>query len=204
CSIVLVDNASTPDPIPELRGEFPECHFVRNPINRGWAGGNNSGIEYALDRGADQIVLLNNDTVVSPDLVDRLLRAATVRPEFGILGPVIRYLEGDQDVMTAGCVFNQPEHAGFLQRKEVPLITADPPAITDVDIVNGCCMMIAASVFRSIGLIDERFFLVHEESDFCLRARRAGFACGVIGESLVWHKGSSSFKRTGKSLQRYY
>src|SRR5262249_47365002 len=55
-----------------------------------------------------------------------------------------------------------------------------------------------------IGLIDERFFLIHEESDFCLRARHAGFRCGVFGESLVWHKGSSSFKRSGKRWQRYY
>ena len=65
-------------------------------------------------------------------------------------------------------------------------------------------MMIRSDVFQRIGLIDERFFLIHEESDFCLRARRAGFRCGVIGEALVWHKGSTSFKRTGKRLQRYY
>ena len=58
--------------------------------------------------------------------------------------------------------------------------------------------MIRAEVFERIGLIDERFFLIHEESDFCLRARQAGFRCGVLGEALVWHKGSSSFKRTGK------
>jgi GT2 family glycosyltransferase len=202
--VVVVDNASNPDPLPILRAEYPEVHLRRNAENQGWAGGNNTGIRHALDHGADYIVLLNNDTVVSAALVTRLVSAAVARPAFGVLGPVIRYLDGDQDVMTDGCVFNQPEHAGFFQRKTVPLVAADPPTITDVDIVNGCCMMVAAPVFRRIGLIDERFFLVHEESDFCLRARRAGFACGVIGESLVWHKGSSSFKRTGKSLQRYY
>jgi hypothetical protein len=65
-------------------------------------------------------------------------------------------------------------------------------------------MMVAARVLRRVGLIDERFFLVHEETDLCLRARRAGFLCGVIGESLVLHKGSSSFKRSGKRHQRYY
>jgi hypothetical protein len=65
-------------------------------------------------------------------------------------------------------------------------------------------MMISRRVFERIGLIDERFFLIHEEADFCLRAREAGFECGIVAEPLVWHKGSSSFKRTGKGLQRYY
>jgi GT2 family glycosyltransferase len=53
-------------------------------------------------------------------------------------------------------------------------------------------------------LIDDRFFLIHEEADFCLRVKRAGFACGVMAEPLVWHKGSTSFKRAGKNWQRYY
>ena len=52
--------------------------------------------------------------------------------------------------------------------------------------------------------IDDRFFLIHEEADFCLRAREAGFRCGVLAEALVWHKGSSAFKRSGKRWQRYY
>lgn len=204
CSVVLVDNASEQDPLPALQPLFPECHFLRNAVNQGWAGGNNTGIRYALDRGADYVILLNNDTVVSPDLARRLIDAAGSQPRLGIIGPVIRFLEGEQDVMTDGCVFNRPEQPGFLQRKPVPLTTDGPPEVTEVDIVNGCCMMVAAPVFKRIGLIDERFFLVHEESDLCLRARQAGFACGVVSEALVWHKGSSSFKRTGKGLQRYY
>jgi GT2 family glycosyltransferase len=105
-------------------------------------------------------------------------------------------------VMTDGCVFNHPDREGFFQREPVALTPLQQ--VTEVEIVNGCCMMISAELIRTIGLIDERFFLVHEESDFCLRAREAGFRCGVIGEALVWHKGSSSFQRTGKRVQRYY
>jgi GT2 family glycosyltransferase len=201
-SVVVVDNASREDPTPALRREFPECHLVRNPVNGGWAGGNNAGAVYALERGADQVLLLNNDTVVSPRLAHALLAAA--RPELGILGPVIYFMDEPDEVMTDGCLFNRPRAPGFFQRKPVPLDRAGSPRVTDVDIVNGCAMMIGAHVFRRIGLIDERFFLIHEEADFCLRARQAGFRCGVLDEGLVWHKGSSSFKRTGSRLQRYY
>jgi hypothetical protein len=65
-------------------------------------------------------------------------------------------------------------------------------------------MMIRADVFEKTGLIDEQFFLVHEESEFCLRARRAGLRCGIVAEPLVWHKGSSYYQRDPRPLQIYY
>jgi GT2 family glycosyltransferase len=202
--VVLVDNASIEDPTAAIREQFPWCPVVRNAVNGGWAGGNNTGIRFALDRGAEQVVLLNNDTEVAPQLVKRLTEAAATHTDYGIVGPVINFLEERDAVMTDGCLFNHPGYEGFFQRRPVSLTPNDAPELTEVDIVNGCCMMISRRVFERIGLIDERFFLIHEESDFCLRARRAGFRCGVLGEVLVWHKGSSSFKRTGKRFQRYY
>ena len=203
-SVIVVDNASNDDPTALLKGEFPWTHFVRNGANAGWSGGNNTGIRYALERGADYVILLNNDTTVHPDIVGRLLAAADAHPSFGVIGPVIRYMDEPDDVMTDGVVFNRPGVDGFFQRKVVPERDANPPKVDDVDIVNGCCMMIAARVFQRIGLIDDRFFLIHEEADFCLRTREAGFKCGVLAEGLVWHKGSSAFKRSGKKWQRYY
>jgi GT2 family glycosyltransferase len=201
---VVVDNASQTDPTPVLAAEFPWAHLVRNPANAGWSGGNNTGIRHALARGADFVVLLNNDTTVRPDLVERLLAAFASHPGYGVIGPVIRYMDEPDLVMTDGTGFNRPQTGSFFARIPVPEQAADPPAVAEVDVVNGCCMMIRAEVFRRVGLIDDRFFLIHEETDFCLRARAAGFRCGVLAEALVWHKGSSSFKRSGKRWQRYY
>lgn len=205
--VVVVDNASVPDPTADLRAEFPHVHVVRSEVNGGWAGGNNLGLRFALARGADLVVLLNNDTVASPDLVAQLAATAAAYPEFGILGPVIRFLDPPCEVQTDGVVFNRPDRPGFFQRHPVPLDTAavpPVPPVTEVDIVNGCCLMVRRQVVERIGLVDEDFFLIHEESDFCLRAQRAGFRNGVLAEALVWHKGSSSFKREGKRLQRYF
>ena len=203
-SIIVVDNASLDDPFPTLAAEFPEVHRIAAGVNGGWAGGNNVGLRFALAHGADLVILLNNDTTVSPDLVTRLLAAAESHPEFGILGPVIRFMAPPCEVQTEGVVFNRPGQPGFFQRLPVPLRTTDPPTVEEVDIVNGCCLMVRRAVVERIGLIDEKFFLIHEESDFCLRAQRAGWKNGVLAESLVWHKGSSSFQREGKRLQRYF
>ncbi|HEV3386285.1 MAG TPA: glycosyltransferase family 2 protein [Gemmata sp.] len=203
-SVVVVDNASTVNPIPSLALEFPWVHLVRNETNGGWSGGNNTGIQYALDRGAEFIILLNNDTIVRPDLVSRLLAAAATRPDYGIIGPVIRFMDEPEVVMTDGIGFNRSGTKGVFYHIPVAEVVADPPVVGEVDIVNGCCMMIRAEVFRRVGLIEDRFFLIHEESDFCLRVQQTGYKCGVLAEGLVWHKGSSAFKRSGKRWQRYY
>lgn len=201
---VVVDNASKTEVAPVLQPEFPGVDFVRSAVNGGWAGGNNIGLTHALERGAQLIILLNNDTIVSPDFVDRLTAAAAAHPAYGIIGPVIRFMDPPSDVQTDGVKFNRPNKPGFFQREPVPLTTTNPPTIAEVDIVNGCCLMVRREVVETIGLVDEAFFLIHEESDFCLRSQKAGFKNGVLAEALVWHKGSSTFHREGKRFQRYY
>lgn len=203
-SIVVVDNSSKVLVEPHLAPEFPGVHFVRSEVNGGWAGGNNLGLHYAYKHGADYIILLNNDTIVAPDLVSRLVLAAESNPTYGVIGPVIRFMDPPSEVQTDGVLYNRPGVPGFFQREKVPLTTTNPPSVIPVDIVNGCCMMIRRAVVDRIGEIDPAFFLVHEESDYCLRAQAAGFTNGVIAEALVWHKGSSTFQREGKSLPRYY
>ena len=125
-SVVTVDNASRMDPTAVLAEEFPWCHLVRNEVNGGWAGGNNTGIRYALERGAGQVLLLNNDTTVAPTLAADLRAAVRANPDYGILGPVINFMDEPHEVMTDGCVFNRPGFPGFFERKPVPLQTGNP------------------------------------------------------------------------------
>ncbi|CAN5485466.1 hypothetical protein BH11PLA2_BH11PLA2_34200 [soil metagenome] len=200
-TIIVVDNASTVNVSDALATTFPHVLFIRSPVNGGWAGGNNLGLKLALDRGADLVVLLNNDTTVVPEFAARLQIAAETHPEFGILGPVIRFMEPPHEVQTEGVRFNTPQQPGFFQRVAVSLQFGN---VVPVDIVNGCCLMVRRAVVEKIGFVDEEFFLIHEESDFCLRAQAAGFQLCVLAEPLVFHKGSSSFAREGKRFQRYY
>ena len=202
-SVILVDNGSAVDPSPATRRLFPNVEIIRAGINLGYAGGNNRGIERALDRGAEYVLILNNDTIVAPGIVRALLHAFVADGSFGIVGPVINFMDEPDKVMTDGVRFNPGPGVEFFHRLEV-LLQPDSADATPVDVVNGCCMMVRSDVFRAVGLFDERLFIVHEESDLCLRSQRAGFRCGVLGQTLVWHKGSSSFQRSGRQLQRYY
>jgi hypothetical protein len=223
--VVLIDNGSKP-PVGELfAAEYPWVRVIQNPVNGGWAGGNNVGIRDGLARGAEYFVLLNNDTTVAPNFITRLL--AGLNSGYGVIGPLVHWMDEPDEVMMDGCHFDRADSPSFFDRVAIapPSVaglceagasragvapasqrpaTEGSLAITDVEIVYGCCLTTSAAVFEEVGLLDERFFLIHEESDFCLRARRAGYKCGILAEPLVWHKGSSSFQREGKPLQRYF
>jgi GT2 family glycosyltransferase len=203
-SILLADNGSTDGTSEYVARAFPWCSVLRIEKNAGPAAGNNRGIEHALKQDVNWIVLLNNDTTVAPTFLARMRIMAQNPGDYSILGPVINFMDEPDLVMTDGVEFNPDGFLGFFKRLQVPVGQIWPAPITGVDIVNGCCMMIRAEVFRRIGLFDESLFIYHDETDFCLRARLAGFRAGVFAGQLVWHKGSSSFQTTGKSLQRYY
>jgi hypothetical protein len=200
---ILVDNGSTDGTEAAVTSEFPWCRVLRLEKNQGPVGGNNAGMQLALDLGADWILLLNNDTIVDPSLFDRLLEAADAHPEYSVLGPVIKFMDDPDVVMTDGSLFNTPTPRGFFLPGSVPLTASHPPHVTDVDVVNGCAMMIRSDMVRRIGLFDEKFFMYHDEADLCLRALGAGSRNGVIDHALVWHKGSATSQGTGKWSVRY-
>jgi GT2 family glycosyltransferase len=215
---IVVDNASTSNDAEFIAEKFDWVTTIASPENTGWSGGNNLGIRQALTphvqpvgvrrwmptaqpiQPADVVFLLNNDTVVDASITQKLRFA--VKAGYDIVGPVINEYSEREVVQTEGIRFNPRESTEFFERIFVDL--AQPESITPVDIVNGCAVAITRAVFEAIGLVDERFFLIGEESDFCLRAQAAGFRLGVLHQSLVFHKHSVSFQRAGKPLQRYY
>ena len=201
--VIVVDNASSQSECDSISSAFPSVMVHRNSENQGWAGGNNRGIELALEHGADWVFLLNNDTVVHPEILNRM-QAAVSNGSWDVLGPVINEYADRSIIQSEGISFNRKGSAAFFDHIPITQLARSPQEVVETDIVNGCAVAISRRVFESIGLIDERFFLICEESEFCLRAKRAGFRVGVLAEPLVWHKHSVSFARAGKPLQRYY
>jgi GT2 family glycosyltransferase len=171
--IVVVDNASADDSVAALIGEFPQVTVLRQQRNLGVAAGNNVGVRYALARGHAYVLLLNYDTRPSPDLIDELLAAA------------------DQDTLVTAntLVWNDPDrsnsHAGsfdwWLGRLREPYLGTRarewPTAAREVDIADTCSLLVPRRVFETIGFMDEAYFLYYDDTDFVVRARRAGFRC---------------------------
>ncbi|MCU0492444.1 MAG: glycosyltransferase family 2 protein [Chloroflexaceae bacterium] len=185
--VVVLDNASSDATVEQVRSQFPEVTVIENGANLGFAAGNNVGLRYALAQGFDYALLLNNDTEVVPDLLQRMVEVAEADSTIGVVGPTITYYERPDLIWSAGgsidwqhgtCVM--PEHGQpDLGRR------GDPRA---VDFVTGCALLVKRAALKQAGLLDERFFMYFEETEWCVRIARAGFRILQVPTALVRHK----------------
>jgi GT2 family glycosyltransferase len=206
--VIVVDNGSEGDQASQIRDRFPWVTVLSSDRNLGWSGGNNLGVQEAFRPAVDAdatpaelVLLLNNDTVVDPALIASVRQA--IAEGFQVVGPVICDYAPPRAPQTEGTAFNRPNSLGLFSKIDTPIDSVGFQ-VTDVDIVNGCAVAFTRKVYDTIGRIDDRYFLICEESDYCLRAAQAGFRLGVYHQGQVFHKHSVSFARAGKPLQRYY
>ncbi len=199
---MVIDNGSTDDSIAAIRASFPQVPILETKENLGFAGGNNAGIRWALDKSFDWILLLNNDTVVAPDFIEGFLSAAKARPEGKIFGAKIYRYEEKERIDHLGGVWNSIT-AEFESNAFGQIDDGSFEEMKEVDYVCGCALLMHRSVPEAIGLLEESFFLLWEESDFCARAKKAGFQIWTAPQSKLWHKVSASFTG-GKPHMHYF
>ena len=190
--VIVVDNASTDGTVSAVRDAYESrVTIIENDCNLGFSHGNNIGIRYALENGADYALLLNNDTVVDPGLVGGMLDVMTSAPDIGVAGAKIFYASPpDQIWFAGGEVFlsrGTSRHIGIREKDTGQYDTA-----RDVDYVTGCALMAKREVFEKIGSLDPTFVAYYEDVDFCMRSRRAGYRVVYAPGGKVWHKISSS------------
>jgi GT2 family glycosyltransferase len=204
-AVVVVDNGSSDDSLALIRGRSwdLELEVIETGENLGYAGGNNVGIRRAIELGCEFVLVLNNDTVVAPNLLDRLVAAAEASPADGVFGPYILYTDRPDTLWFAGGRWNPDEFVFEYVGQDRPLVAFGSVGAAS-DYVCGAALFARTSVVQRIGLLDTRFFLVCEEADWCYRARRAGFGCRMVPEARVWHKVGASFGTEASPLRRYY
>lgn len=201
---VVVDNASGDFPI--IAQAVQDYHWsdwvtmVAAPRNGGFAYGNNLGVESAYASGdPSYIYLLNPDTQVRPGAVTSLVRFLESHAEAGIAGSGME----DGNGRDWPIAFRFPSlmgeliqgiNLGFVTKLLEPWATVRYMSRSSdaVDWVSGASMMIRPAVFQAIGGLDENYFLFFEETDFCRRARGAGYSTWYVPESRVMHIGGQS------------
>lgn len=202
--VIVVDNGSTDGSQDAIRGTYPTATLIETGCNLGYAEGNNVGLRHALQGDADYLLILNNDTIVAPDMLSELVRASTTLPR-SILGPLTYYHHDPQRVWWGGSRWNAAgchlEHTG--NGRDGPAVTAGGEPLPTTYVV-GSALFAPARLFREIGLLDAQYFLTHEEADWCYRARHAGWSCHCVPRALMWHKVSVSMGGSGSPLQVYF
>ena len=193
--VIVVDNGSVGDDVSLLKQRFGDSiRLIVNDKNSGFAGGCNIGIKDALARGADYVVLLNNDTVVAPDFLEGLVRVAQSDERVGIAGGKVFCYELPELIWFAGGIINYRTGRTPI-RGSGEADKGQFDEIVRVDWISGCFMFISRDVLQAVGMLDERFFFGWEDVDLCVRAARKGFKVLFVPESRIWHKGFGIDKR---------
>ena len=184
--ILVVDNASSDGSAEAIRERFPDVVLMENDENLGFADGNNGGLRWALERDYTYVLLLNNDTVASPELVSELRAYLERRPDAAAAGPAIHYLADPNVIWSAGGWIDKRRGIVSNDFADVPAAEL-PPQPYPVDHLSGCCMLLRATAIERAGLLDSRFFMYFEETEWCVRLTRNGSTLWVLPDVRLWH-----------------
>jgi GT2 family glycosyltransferase len=189
--VIVVDNASDDGTVDAVTG----VEVIRNERNLGYAGGMNVGIHRALDRGADAVLLLNNDVEVEPGAIDALAAAAEGA---GAVCPVIVFVDDPGRIWYSGARYDP--RRGYHGRHR----TDEPPGSRETERICGAAVLIPRDILEGVGSFDESLFAYVEDADWSLRARREGHRLVVEPQSRVRHKVSASTGGEGSDSALYY
>lgn len=200
--VLIVDNGSTDGSADRLRERFPGHPIIATGENLGYAGGNNVGIRYWLDRRMNYILILNNDTLVDPSFLEPMVSAMQDDSSLGLIGPLILYQSDPNTVQCVGLDVNislgtvRSFGDGEQNRGQYQ-------GLRRVQFLGGTCLLVRSEVFEKVGLLDETFFMYAEEVEFLVRASRAGYHAAVAGSSKICHKSKASTNKV-HGLFLYY
>jgi GT2 family glycosyltransferase len=207
--ILLVDNGSHDDTLPVVRARYPGVSILALGENKRFAGGNNRGMQVALDEGSDFVLLLNNDTTVAPDFLTHLVDRFMATERCGMVAPKIYYYTPADTIWFAGGDISfwtgTMSHRGIREVDNGQFDTA-----REIGYATGCCILVSAEVIRRVGMLDHSYFIYGEDADWSIRVQDAGYKVMYEPRSKVWHKLSvstgghlSSFKLRNKAISMY-
>lgn len=214
--VIVVDNGSSDNLVGEVIKKYPEIVVLQNGQNLGFSGGYNRGIEHALIWGADYVLIINNDAqIIDPNLLQQLIKTASLDDSVGIVGPKIYFAKGsefhkdrykDEDLgkvlWFAGGSFDwnnvMTVHRGLDEVDEGNFNTVE-----EAEFLTGCCMLIKREVLEKVGYFDERYFAYCEDSDLCQRVKIGGFKLIYDGTTSIAHKVSKA-EGVGSQVVDYY
>lgn len=202
--IILIDNGSQDHSVEKLSGEFQGVDFLAFDKNHGFAGGNNKGITFALGKYLpDFILLLNNDTEVENDFLDKLLAGFDNNDNALVAVPKICYFDKKDNIWSAGGKVSKL--TGIVDefgknKKDSGFVSKEGPT----GFMNGCAALLSTKAFETVGFFDERFFAYSEDTDYSLRILKSGHSIVYVPDARVYHKVSHSFSGKNGTSAKYY
>lgn len=188
--VLLVDNGSPDGSGRRLRDAFPTISYLQNGANRGFTGGNNAGFEWALAHGADYVLALNNDTIVEPGAIERLVRTAETEEGVGGVCPLITYHADPDRIWYGGGAFSPMKGLGIHWRQgdHVKGNGDHDRTPREVSFLTGCALFLPADALRRTGGFVPDYFIYAEDAELSVRLRNEGYRLLLEPRARIQHK----------------
>lgn len=199
--IIVVDNASENQD--ELQSKIPEnVILIKSKQNLGFSGGNNLGIEYAMNHNSSYVLLLNNDTIVKKDFLNHLVEISEKSKNVGIVtGKILCYSEPNIIWFGGGEINLEKAMVRHLDAGKTDRMKRE---IKEISFASGCLMLISKETIFKVGILDESYFMYSEDVDYCCRVAKANIRILYTSKSIIYHKVSVSTGGKNSSFTQYY
>lgn len=212
-NLLLVDNASDDNSLNDIENDFPNLETLVLEKNVGVSGGYNAGLEYAINQGADFIVLSNNDIVFAEDFVSELISLVEKNEKIGIAVPkTFNYYDRTRLAGIGGRWRKFPPSV-----KMIGVNTRDSEVFKnelELEYAISACYLVTKALINDIGYFDTGYYFYNDDWDFSIRARKAGYQIVLQPKAHIWHKVSISTQKSekkdiwwnyfGRSTYRFY
>lgn len=194
--VVVVDGKSSDDSTKRIEQEFPDYRYIYLRKDTGYSGGNNAGIKFLLEKGVELILSLNNDVVLTPDVLKLLVPEIQKSEKIGMVGPrIYSYYDRSLFQLSGGYV-------DVIRSRPMPKWARDNNGKHysswpfTVKKLPAACLLMKREVIDDIGLMNENYFLYYADADWEKKAFDKGWLLCCVPEARVYHK---VFSTTGKN-----
>lgn len=202
--VLVVDSASSDGSPDMVRALYPDVRLYASEANLGYTGGNNLGMRESRGR---YLLLLNPDTEIVGDAIDRMVSCLENQPQVGVLGPQLRYADGSVQpsrrrlptLRTAlvDSTFLEKWFPNHPELRRYKLLDCSPDEECSVDWLVGACLLVRREAVDEVGYLDEGYFMYSEELDWQKRMRDAGWKATYLPAAQVVHYGGRSSEQAG-------
>jgi GT2 family glycosyltransferase len=202
--IIVVDNGSEDGSPSVIRQEFREVVVLENGENLGHPIALNIGMEYALKRGADYVCLMDNDIVAETQMLQKLVAVAESDAEIAATGPTIYYYDSPDTVWCVGVMVDMKVGDSWqvhAERNVSEILDSQP--CSPVDMIPSCALLIKRAALEAVGLMDPRYFVYYNDTDWCIRAIAQGWKIVHVSAAKLWHKISATMKPASPATDYY-
>lgn len=188
---LVIDNNSSEEDQRQLKENIPSENLIFNKSNLGYAGGNNIGIEIALNESANYVWILNPDIRVKEDTLPLLLETINNNKDLAAVGSRINKREEKNKIFSDGGLLLHDEKFTTIHKNSNCLSDTTPGKIDfNIEYIDGSCILIRAEAFKNIGAFSEKYFLYFEETDWCIKAKLKGYELAVNSNCIAFNLNS--------------